>query len=132
MMFSIGNALLGVLGRKGEAPRWMEGLAVVFALLLAALAIWSVFNVLDWFNDSDAVDKAATKANAEFAQDKDTSVGQADIESEQRRIENRDKLRKTEELIDEALAKNCIVADYLASNGADCVRPPATVSRPPA
>lgn len=131
-MFSIGNALLGVLGRKGEAPRWLEGLAVVIALLLAALAIWSVFNVFDWFNDSDAVDKAATKANAEFAQDKDNSVGQADIESEQRRIENRDQLRKTEELIDEALAQNCIIADYLASNGADCVRPPAAVSRPAA
>jgi len=131
-MFSIGNALLGVLGRKGEAPRWLEGLAVVIALLLAALAIWSVFNAFDWFNDRDAVEKAATKANAEFAQDKDTSVGQADIESEQRRTENRDRLRKTEELIDEALAQNCIVADYLASNGADCVQPPAAVSGPPA
>lgn len=131
-MLIIGNAVLGLLGRKGSAPRWLEAIAGVFALLLAALAIWSMFNAFDWFNDKDAVEKAATQANAEFAQDKDTSVGQADIESEQRRIENRDKLRKTEELIDEALAQNCIVADYLASNGADCVRPPAAVSRPPA
>lgn len=131
-MFTIGNAVLSLLGREGEAPRWLEAIAGVFALLLAALAIWSVFNAFDWFNDHDAVEKAATKANAEFAQDKDTSVGQADIESEQRRIENRDRLRKTEELIDEALAQNCIVADYLATNGADCVQPPAAVSRPPA
>ena len=131
-MFSIGNAVLSFFGRKGEAPRWLEALACIIALTLAALAIWSVFNAFDWFNDHDAVEKAATKANAEFAQDKDTSVGQADIESEQRRIENRDRLRKTEELIDEALAQNCIIADYLASNGAECVRPPAAVSRSPA
>lgn len=122
---AIGNAVLGLLGRKSDAPRWLAALAFGLALLLACGAVWGAFQLFDIFNDRDAVADAANEANAEFAEDKDAAIGAADIESEQRRRANRDQLRKTEDLIDEALEKNCVVSDYLASNGTDCVRPPA-------
>lgn len=130
-MFAIGNSILGLLGRQSDAPRWLAGLAFAFAILLACVLAWGALQAFDWFNDRDAVRDAATKANAEFARDKDDAIGAADIESEQRRRANRNKLDRTQELIDEALQKNCVVADYLASDGAECVRPPA-VPRPPA
>ncbi|MEO9625853.1 MAG: hypothetical protein ABJF09_00430 [Qipengyuania citrea] len=130
-MFSIGNAVLGLLGRKTEAPRWLAMLATVLAILLACALAWGAWQAFDWFNDRDAVRDAANEANADFAQDKDEAIGAADIESDQRRRANRAKLDRTQELIDEALENNCVVADYLASDGADCVRPPA-VPRPPA
>lgn len=131
-MLAIGNAILGLLGRKAEAPRWLAAIAAVLAILLACGAAWGAWQAFDWFNDRDAVKDAANEANADFAQDKDEAVGAADIESEARRRANREKLDRTQELIDEALENNCVVADYLASDGADCVRPPAAVSRPPA
>lgn len=129
-MFAIGNRLLRLVGHKDDAPRWLAGLAFVIALLLACGAIYGAFQAFDWVNDRDAVKDAANAANAEFAEDKDEAIGAADIESEQRRRANRDKLRKTEDLIDEALERNCVVSDYLASNGADCVQPPAAIRRP--
>lgn len=131
-MLAIGNAILGLLGRKAEAPRWLAAIAAALAILLACGAAWGAWQAFDWFNDRDAVKDAANEANADFAQDKDEAVGAADIESEARRRANREKLDRTQELIDEALENNCVVADYLASDGADCVRPPAAVSRPPA
>lgn len=131
-MFTVGNAVLGLLGRETEAPRWLAALASVAAILLACALAWGAWQAFDWFNDNDAVRDAANEANAEFAQDKDEAIGAADIESDQRRRANRAKLDRTQELIDEALEKNCVVADYLASDGADCVRPPAAIPGPAA
>lgn len=127
-MFSFGNAVLRLLGRQSPAPRWLAALAFVCAILAVLLACWSAWQAFDWFNDRDAVEKATNAANAEFTQDKDEATGRADIDSERRRSDNREQLGRTEELIDEALDKGCVISDYLASLGADCVQPAAVPS----
>lgn len=129
---ALGAGVLRLLGRKTEAPRWMAWLAGAFAILALLLAILAAWRAFDWFNDREAVKDAANEANAEFTDDKDRATGKADTASQTRAGQHQVEVKRTEELIDEALEKNCVVADYLASNGADCVQPPAAVSRPAA
>lgn len=128
-MLSAGYAVLRLLGRDSTAPRWMAGLAFVLTLLLACGSLWGAYRVFDLFDDREAVANAANEANAGFQKDKDEATGKADRASQAREGEHRTRIKRTEELIDEALEKGCVVADYLHSNGADCVRPPAGVSR---
>ena len=132
MPFTIGAAILRLLGRKSVAPRWLTALAFIFALVAVLLALWGAWQAFDWFNDRDAVEDAANEANAEFGQSKDEATGNADLASGARTVEHRTRIKQTEELIDEALQNGCVVADYLASNGADCVQPPAGIPRPAA
>lgn len=123
---SIGARLLGLFlpletARKFALPGF------ILAALLALTAAWGAWQAFDWFNDRDAVRDAANAANAEFRERADAATGAADTASETARTEHAEKVRKTEELIDEALEKGCVISDYLASAGADCVRPGAPV-----
>lgn len=129
-MFAIGNGILALLGHKSEAPRWLATLAFFLAVLLALALAWTAWQAFDWFNDRDAVRDASNEANAEFGQAKDEATGKADKASGERVGRHQAEIRRTEDLIDEALEKNCVVADYLASDGADCVRPPAVPGSP--
>lgn len=129
-MFTIGNSILKLLGRDSDAPRWLAALAFVIVLLLACTACWGAFQVFDWFNDRDAVRDAANEANADFQQEKDEATGAADAASQINRAALEASVKRTEELVDEALEKNCVISDYLASNGADCVRRGAPVRNP--
>jgi hypothetical protein len=128
---TIGFRLLSLLGLKGELARRLAPLGMILLVLALLGALWATWQAFDWFNDRDAVDRAATRANVEFQKDKDEAAGRADVGSAERGITHREKVKQTEELIDEALEQGCVVADYLASNGTLCLRP-ATVSRPPA
>lgn len=122
--------LLAFFRRQGASERvsrllaWSVAAGALFAAVMLLLSIW---NGLDFLNDRKAVADAATKANAEMLEAKDTATGKADANSADRGAEQAHQVRKTEELIDEALEKNCVVSDYLASNGTDCVRAPHSV-----
>ncbi len=124
---TIGYRLLSLLGVKVEMARRLAPLGFALALLLACALAWGAWQAFDWFNDRDAVRDAANEANANFAEGKDKATGEADVASDNRRTEHNERVKRTEELIDEALEEGCVVADYLASGGTECVQPHAGV-----
>lgn len=129
---TIGFRLLSLLGLKAELARRLAPLGMILLVLVLLGALWAVWQAFDWFNDRDAVDRATTSANVEFQQDKDKAAGRADVGSAERAATHNEIVKQTEELIDEALEKGCVVADYLASNGTICLRPGDPVPRPAA
>lgn len=116
------------LAKAGVAEKLARPLAIA-GLVVAALVALAI---LKGCYDRSVIENATNEANAEFAQDKDEATGEADMGSADRRADHAATIRRTEELIDEALEKGCVVADYLASHGADCVQPPAAGTRLPA
>lgn len=127
----IGAKLLG-LALPAATARRLAPLGLGLAILLALGLAWGAWQAFDWFNDRDAVRDAVNEANSDFAKDKDEATGAADIESGERRAAVDAQMRTTEELIDEALEKNCAVGEYLASGGAVCVSAANPVPRPDA
>lgn len=102
---------------------WAFAVGCVLAVLLALAAWrWVIWPAFDWFNDREAVEDAANEANSQFREDLDQATGDADVASQGRREQFEARQRTTEELIDEAERKGCAVADYLASDGAVCLR----------
>lgn len=124
---AIGRAILAPVSLQERTLRWAAPLVTLLAVLALLGALWGAWQAIDWWNDRQAVKHAADKANADFGQRKDAVTGAADVASAGRRQRATTEIKRTEELIDEALEKGCVVADYLDSAGADCVRPPAAV-----
>lgn len=104
------------------APMVGQKLAKPIAWAAVIIAAVSALALLKTCYDNSVIENAVNEANAEFGQAKDESTGEADVEFDQT-IEGRETARRTvEELRDEAIARNCPVAEYIASNGAECVR----------
>lgn len=112
--WAVNLALSAGVPEKFAKPVAIVGLAIIAGLLFwGAIAAWK----------SDIVQDAVNEANVEFAEDKDQATGKADQDSDARQAEHKAKAERTQELIDEALENGCVVADYLHSNGAECVWP---------
>jgi len=125
---AIGSRLLGLALPEAVARRFaLVGFAI--ACVLLAGAIYAAWQAFDWFNDRDAVADATNEANADFAEDFDQVTGAADVADDAANAEHAAEIRKTEELIDEALKLGCTVSDYLHTNGVVCVRSGAAVRR---
>lgn len=113
MIAFVAKLLLPLAGEKFARPA-----AWVAIALVASLLIWGGKSLYD----NGVIESYVDKANAEFFAEKDEVAGKADIESDERRAEHEDRIKTTEELIDEAIEKGCAVGEYLASVGANCVR----------
>lgn len=114
--------IVSLLVRAGLESGTAEKFAkpVMFAAL-ALLAIPVLFGLKSCY-DSSVIDNAVNEANSEFVEEKDKATGKADVASEQAKVEHEAKIKKTEELIDEAIKEGCAVAEYLASSGNNCVQ----------
>lgn len=113
MIALIAGWLAPVVGQKfAKAAAWAS-------IVIAAVALLAL---LKSCYDSSVIENATNEANAEFAEDADEAKGEADVASDERRQDHKERVATTEELVDEALEKGCAVSEYLASNGADCVR----------
>jgi hypothetical protein len=113
MITALAGWLAPIVGQKfAKAAAWA---AIIILAIPTLLLLKSCY-------DNSVIENAVNEANAEFAEKKDESTGKADTEFDQT-IEGRETARRTvEELRDEAIEKGCPVAEYIASNGAECVR----------
>lgn len=118
MMIGIGWAVRLALG-AGVPEKAAKPVAIAGIVVLAALALWAVVAMIR----SDAVQNMVNEANVEFLEDKNEAVGEEDVASDDREEQFQQEVLRTEELVDEALEKGCVVSDYLHSDGAVCLRP---------
>lgn len=106
-------------GLSGAAASVAAKIAIgVMALILISIIGPTACNMIE----GRIIKSKVNEANAEFTDDLNQSTGKQDGLSDKRKQEIYLKTKKTEDLIDEALEKNCDVADYIISNGAKCVR----------
>lgn len=125
---AIGARMLGLFLPVETARRFaLPGF--IAACVLALLAFWGAWQAFDWFNDRAAVERAADRANADFAEDFNTVTGEADTAAAAAAQEHAAQIRRTEELIDEALELGCTVSDYLHSSGRVCLQSGPAVRR---
>lgn len=114
MIGFLAKQLMG-LGVGEKLARLLVWVGLVIVAIPTLLLLKSCY-------DNSVIENATNKANAEFAERKDEATGEADVEFATT-TEAREKTRRTvEELRDEAIDKGCPVAEYIASNGAECVR----------
>lgn len=105
--------LVPVVGERfAKAAAWAGVVIAAVLLIWAAKAIY----------DASVIENATNEANSDFLGEKDEATGRADTASDERREVHEERIKTTKELIDEALEKGCSVGEYLASNGARCVR----------
>jgi hypothetical protein len=113
MITLLAGWLAPVVGAK-----FARAAAIASIVVVAALLLWGLKSCYD----RSVIENATNEANAEFAKDADEAKGEADVASGERRQDHEERVATTEELVDEALEKGCAVSEYLASNGAKCVR----------
>ena len=109
----LAGKLVGKVGEKWAKPAAIAILAVTAGVLLIGLKA---------AYDSSVVQNALTEARAEFLEDKDEATGAADAVFNEHQETLSEDVKKTEELIDEAIKNGCAVGEYLASDGANCVQ----------
>jgi hypothetical protein len=113
MIALVASWLVPVVGAKAaRAAAWAAIVIAAVLLLWGAKALYDSSVIQGWIN----------KNNAEQLEELNESTGEADVESGDRKQRHDEKVRTTGELVDEALEKGCAVGEYLASNGANCVR----------
>lgn len=117
-MIPIGWAVSLAL-KAGVSEKAAKPVAIGALIVIAGLALWGGISAYN----SEIIQNALNEANVEFLEEKDVATGKADAASAERKTQVETEIKKTEELIDEALEKGCVVADYLHSRGAVCVRP---------
>ena len=113
MISALAGLLIPYLGERfAKLGAWVILIMAALALLAGAKAAY----------DSSLIQGLIDRAQAEFWEDKDEAQGKAENESDERERDHEDRIRKTEDLIDEALENGCAVGEYIASNGTNCVR----------
>lgn len=98
--------------RFAKAVAWIIVVLGALLIFLAAKAAYDRAVVDDFLDDS----------REEFQDRQDRAEDKAQDRSDDRRSEHEDRIKTTEELIDEAVEKGCAVGEYLASAGDNCVR----------
>jgi hypothetical protein len=117
MIAMIAGWLVPIVGKRFSRAAAIAALVIVGVPLLLGL-LWGAKALYD----ASVIENAVNEANAEFGEDKDAATGRADAASQARIERLEERLRQTEDLVDEAIANDCAVGEYLASNGARCVR----------
>jgi hypothetical protein len=113
MIALLASWLAPIVGQKfAKAAAWAAIIIVAIPTLL----------LLKTCYDNSVIDNAVNEANAEFGEEKDKTIGEADVESDARKAEHDARVKTTQELTDEALEKGCALGEYLASRGAKCLR----------
>lgn len=109
----LATLLLPRLGvRLARPAAWAIAIVAAVALLWGTKALY----------DGRVIQNYLTGANEDFLEQKDVVSGEADIESAGRKSEHQTRVKSTMELIDEAQENGCAIGEYLASDGAECVR----------
>lgn len=109
------------LGKTALPEELLRPIAWAIAAV-AALAL--AVPLLAWAKaayDNSVIEAATNEANVEFLEELNTVTGEADLSSEERREVFERQVKTTMELIDEANERGCAVADYLSSNGHQCL-----------
>jgi len=120
-MFNPISLIAGQIAKTALPEEFVRPLAWVVAGI-GALAI--VVPLLLWAKvsyDSGVVEDAVNEANVTQLEELNEALGDAGVSSDERRAVVERVVKSDLELIDEAQSKNCVVADYLLSRGADCV-----------
>lgn len=108
----LAQLLLPSVGERFAKPlAWAILIIIAILLFLTAKAMYDRGVIEEWTDD----------ANEQFDRDFEDAIGQQDRGSDDRRFEHEERIKTTEELIDEALEKGCAVGEYLASDGDECV-----------
>lgn len=98
--------------RFAKAVAWIILGIAALLLFLGIKAAYDSAVVEDWLDDS----------REEFRDREERNEERATKNSDARRAEHEERIRTTEELIDEAIENGCAVGEYLASDGSNCVR----------
>lgn len=97
--------------------RFARGAALALLVVALLIAIGGVKSCYD----SGVIEDWTRDANNDFIERQADAEDEAEAESAERTEDHQKRVKTTEELIDEAIAKNCAVGEYLASNGARCM-----------
>lgn len=89
---------------------------IMFAVLLAG-AVW----VANGLYDRSVILDFTEEAREDFDKKQGQAEKEAGVQSEDRRVRHAERVRTTEELIDEAVTKGCSVGEYLATGGDRCL-----------
>lgn len=98
-----------------------ERFAKAVAWIIVGIAALLLFLGIKAAYDASVVDDYVRDANDDFEERVDDATDDADGESDDRRQDHEERVKTTEELIDEAISNGCAVGEYLASNGDRCV-----------